>query len=206
MKENNGVTYADKNIADAKGAYEMLGDKNGKKWIAGSTLCINLNRIENIPAFYNPPDARGEDTFFSIMLDKCCVMKTPLYHFHDGFLKYKGIMSGKYPKKLRKIEPKDENVGARFLKASLGWIKYKPLLLYIQNKKTYRQEIEKMKNYLQISILEIQKIFPEQNFTQILELLEQYDEGVEKHYKEFVETNKVWNKVKLNICDSERNK
>lgn len=201
MKENNGVTYADENIANARGAYEMLGDENAKKWIAGSTLCINLNNIKNIPAFYNPPEARGEDTFFSIMLDKCCVIKTPIYHFHDGFLKYTGIMSGKYPKRLRKIEPKDENVGARFLKASLGWIKYKPLLLYIQDKKNYRQEMEKMKNYLQISIKEIQKIFPEENFTQILEILEQYDQGVEKHYKEFMETNKVWNKIKLNICD-----
>lgn len=202
MVKNNGVTYANKNIAEGNGLYE-IGNEKGKKWVAGSTLCINLRRIENIPAFYNPPDARGEDTFFSIMLDKCRVMKTPLYHFHDGFLKYKGIMSGKYPKKLRKIEPKDENVGVRFFKASLGWIKYKPLLLYMQNKKNYCEEIEKMKNYLKISIPEIQNIFPEQEFKQILELLEQYDKGVEKHYKEFIETNKVWNKIKANICNLE---
>ncbi len=199
MTKNNGVTYADKKIAEGKGKYEMLGDENGRKWVAGSTLCINLKNIEKIPAFYNPPDARGEDTFFSILLNDCKVMKTPLYHFHDGFLKYKGIMSGKYPKKLRKIEL-DENVGTRFLKASLGWIKYKPLLLYIQNKKTYEEEITKMKDYLKISIPKIQAIFPNQDFESILELLEQYDNGVEKHYKEFLETNKVWNKIKSNIC------
>lgn len=203
MIDNNGVTYANKDIAEGKGLYE-IGDEKGRKWVAGSTLCINLRKIENIPAFYNPPDARGEDTFFSIMLDKCRVMKTPLYHFHDGFLKYTGIMSGKYPKKLRKIEPRDENVGARFLKASLGWVRYKPLLLYIQNKKTYHEEIERMKQYLEISIPEIQKMFPDQDFKQILEILEQYDEGVEKHYKEFIETNKVWNKIKENICNLER--
>lgn len=195
MIKNNGVTYANKEIAEGKGLYEIKNEK-GTKWVAGSTLCINLRRIENIPAFYNPPDARGEDTFFSIMLDNCKVMKTPLYHFHDGFLKYKGIMSKKYPKKLRKIESKDENVGTRFFKASLGWIRYKPLLLYIQNRKTYHEEIEKMKSYLKISIPEMQKIFPEQHFQFILEILEQYDKGVEKHYKEFIETNRVWNKMK----------
>lgn len=200
MKVNNGVTYANPDIASGNGEYE-IGFERGKKWVAGSTLCVNLRNINKIPAFYNPPDARGEDTFFSMMLDDCKVIKTPLYHFHDGFLKYKCIMSGKYPKKLRKIESKDENVGQRFLKASAGWLKYKPLLLYIQNKKNYKDEIQKMRENLEISTPVLEKIFPEMSFKHLLELLEQYDGGVQKHYKEFIETNKVWNKIKSNICN-----
>ena len=35
----------------------------------------------------------------------------------------------------------------------------------------------------------------------VLVILNQYDEEVSKHYKEFVETNKVWNKIKSNICN-----
>ena len=34
------------------------------KWVAGSTLCLNLKEPEKIPAFLNPLAARGEDTFF----------------------------------------------------------------------------------------------------------------------------------------------
>lgn len=198
MKINNGVTYANPEIADGNGAYE-IGLEKGKKWVAGSTLCINLNDIDNIPAFYNPPGARGEDTFFSMNLDDCKVIKTPLYHFHDGFLKYKGIMSGKYPKKLRRVETKDENVGQRFFKASLGWLRYKPLLLYIQNRKNYKNEINKMRENLEISTPEIQKLFPEMSFEHLLDVLNEYDRDVQKHYKEYVETNEVWNKIKTNI-------
>lgn len=200
MKFNNGVTYANPQIADGEGTYE-IGLEKGKKWVAGSTLCVNLKEIKKIPAFYNPPEARGEDTFFSMMLDDCKVIKTPLYHFHDGFLKYKGIMSGKYPKKLKKIESKDENVGERFLKASVGWLKYKPLLLYILNKKNYKNEIAKMRQNLEMSTPVLEKLFPGMSFKQLLVILNQYDEEVNKHYKEFVETNKVWNKIKSNICN-----
>lgn len=64
MNNNNGVTYANSEIARGKGEYEIKSDGIGK-WVAGSTLCLNLNNREKIPAFYNPPLARGEDTFFS---------------------------------------------------------------------------------------------------------------------------------------------
>ena len=199
MKEDNGVTYANPNIARGKGKYE-IGLEKGSKWVAGSTLCVNLKRIENIPAFYNPPGARGEDTFFSMMLDNCKVIKTPVYHFHDGFLKFTSIMSGKYPKKLRKIQPKDENVASRFYKASIGWLKYKPLLLYIKNKKNYNNEIDKIKENLNVSIPVMNKIFKEQSFEDLLKVLNKYDENVQQHYKEFQETNKIWNKIKHNIA------
>lgn len=63
MVDNNGVTYADKYIAEGNGIYEME-----EKWVAGSTLCLNLTHLDKIPAFYNPPLARGEDTFFSTLL------------------------------------------------------------------------------------------------------------------------------------------
>lgn len=200
MQKDNGVTYANPEIARGNGKYE-IGLEKGSKWVAGSTLCVNLKRIENIPAFYNPPEARGEDTFFSMMLDNSKVIKTPVYHFHDGFLKFTSIMSGKYPKKLRKIEPKDENVASRFYKASVGWLKYKPLLLYIRNRKEYNNEISKIRENLEVSIPVMNEIFKDQSFDSLLEILNTYDENVQKHYKEFQETNRIWNKIKSNIVN-----
>lgn len=195
MRENGGVTYANKEIIQ-NGKIKEIEKINGGKWIAGSTLCINLNHLEKIPAFYNPPEARGEDTFFSLGLDNCKVARVPIYHFHDGFLKYKCIMDNKFPKKLRRIENNEENVSSRFLKASLGWIKYKPLLLYIQNPKEYKQKIAKVKEYLEISIPEIIKIFNEEKFSTLIEVLNKYDENVKSNYKDYIATNQTWNKIK----------
>ncbi len=200
MQKDNGVTYADPEIAKGNGKYEMDLTK-GSKWVAGSTLCINLRKIEKIPAFYNPPEARGEDTFFSMMLDNCKVVKTPVYHFHDGFLKFTGIMSGKFPKRLRRIEPKDQNVALRFYKASVGWLKYKPLLLYIRNKKEYRDEINKIRENLKVSIPVMNNIFKDQSFENLLNVLDIYDQNVQKHYKDFQEANRIWNKIKMNIAN-----
>ena len=98
FKKDNGVTFAEENFADGKGEYELKGE-DGNKFVAGSTLCLNLQHIDKIPAFYNPPSARGEDTFFSMNLENSKVIKVPVYHFHDGFLKYKQIMNGDYPEK-----------------------------------------------------------------------------------------------------------
>ena len=94
-------------------------------------------------------------------------------------------MSGKYPKKLRKIVPKDENVETRFYKASVGWLKYKPLLTYIKNKKGYREEIEKMKENLKLSIPVMNEIFETKSFDNLLDVINTYDENVQIHYKDF---------------------
>lgn len=198
FKKNNGVTYANPEIADGKGVYEI--QKNGAgKWIAGSTLCLNLRHLDKIPAFYNPPGARGEDTFFSTLLDNSKVLRVPLYHFHDGFLKYQGIMKQKYPSTLRKIKGDESEIGTRFLKASKGWMKYKPLLLYISDKKNYKAKIAETYQKLQDSVPEINKLFPDNNFNLLLDEFKEYSENVDRHYKEYLKTNEIWNKIKENF-------
>ena len=102
FKKNSGITYADPKIANGEGAFIQKDEGKGN-YIAGSTLCLNLRHIDRIPAFYNPEGARGEDTFFSTQLINSKVIKVPVYHFHDGFLKYTNIARQKYPKTLRKI-------------------------------------------------------------------------------------------------------
>lgn len=195
MKNHNGVTYADKQLAQGNGAYEIEYDGIGK-WVAGSTLCLNLKNMDKIPAFYNPPLARGEDTFFSTLLSDSKTVRIPVYHFHDGFLKYTEIMKDNYPKNLRKINVKEENIKSRFLKASIGWIKYKPLLLYIKNRESYKDEIENMVKKLQILVPKLNDIFNDQCFSVLLDKLEKYNENVEKHYQEYIKTNEIWNLLK----------
>lgn len=191
MIDNNGVTYSEKSIAEGKGLYELQ-----QKWVAGSTLCLNLNHLDKIPAFYNPPLARGEDTFFSTLLKDAKILKIPVYHFHDGFLKYTSIIKGRYPKKLRRIKIEEENIGSRFLKASKGWIKYKPLLMYIQDNENYKGNMKVAIEKLEKSVPKINELFESTNFTDLVKDLKEYDRNVEKHYKEYLKTNEIWKKMK----------
>ena len=198
MKNNNGVTYGNIDIAKGNGAHEITSDGIGK-WVAGSTLCLNLCDRNKIPAFYNPPLARGEDTFFSTLLGNSKIIRIPVYHFHDGFLKYTEIMNGEFPKCLRKINVREQNIKSRFLKATLGWIKYKPLLLYIKDRENYRKEINSMVEKLQEIVPKLNEIFNDNCFTSLLEELEKYDKNVEQHYKDYIRTNEIWNELKGKI-------
>ena len=191
MIDNNGVTYSEKSIAEGKGLYELQ-----QKWVAGSTLCLNLNHLDKIPAFYNPPLARGEDTFFSTLLKDAKILKIPVYHFHDGFLKYTSIIKGRYPKKLRRIKIEEENIESRFLKASKGWIKYKPLLMYIQDNENYKKNMKVAIEKLEKSVPKINELFGSSNFTDLVKDLKKYDRNVEKHYKEYLKTNEIWKRMK----------
>ena len=193
--KDNGITYADPDIADGKGAYIQKNEGKGN-YVVGSTLCLNLKNIDKIPAFYNPEGARGEDAFFSIGFTDTKIIKVPVYHFHDGFLKYTGIIRRNYPKTLRKIKATDEEVEQRFLKASTGWIRYKPLLLYITDNENYKEKIKINHEKLKKSIPEVNKLFHDNAFDILLEDFEQCEKNVQKHYNEFVRVNEIWDKLK----------
>ena len=195
FKENGGITYADSKIANGEGAYVQKDEGKGN-WVAGSTLCLNLKHLDKIPAFYNPEGARGEDTFFSVNLKNSKIVKVPVYHFHDGFLKYTSVVRQKYPKTLKKIKATDEEVEQRFLKASRGWIKYKPLLIYVTEQEHYKEKIKGNYEKLEKSIPEINKLFGTDVFDTLLADLKNYDKNVKKNYNEFISTNEIWNKLK----------
>ena len=105
-------------------------------------------------------------------------------------------MRKKYPKTLRKIKIEEELIPQRFLQASRGWIKYKPLLTYILDKNNYKSKIEKVKKQLETSIPEINKLFKDYDFNILIGDLEKYSKNVEKHYKEYLKTNEIWNRLK----------
>lgn len=195
MQDSNGVTYANPKIASGKGVYEVQQEKAGK-WVAGSTLCLNLQHIDKIPAFYNPINARGEDTFFATKLQDSKVLKIPVYHFHDGFLMYTDIMLNKYPKILEKANLSKKIVEKRFFDASVGWIRYKPLLMYITDKENYEKRKQIIYKELKESIPYMNKIFKKYDFNVLLQEFIKYSENVENDYKDYQKTNEIWNRLK----------
>lgn len=191
---DGGVTYADLDIINSK-ITEEVKEINGMKFISGSNLGFNLKNIDKLFPFYNPPGARGEDTFLSTCIGEYNIRKIPCYTFHDGFSTYEHLLIGVLPNKLQVIRA-DISVNAkRFLKASIGWVRYKPLLLYITQRDNYEAEIVKMKENLSVVIPKICDYFGNDKFKTILDELEFYHTHVEDHYKDFENTKSAWAKV-----------
>ena len=196
-RQEGGISFADKEIV-FKGKAHELKDVGTKNWLLASGICLNLKRLENIPAFYNPPFARGEDTFLSTLLKNSKVVQVPTYHFHDGFLKYSKILEDKYPKEFNRVKL-DGSIEERFLKTSIGWVKYKHLLIYITDRKNYSKIIKQTKEDLEKGIKAVNKLFNTESFNILLDELNSYDKNVKKHYNEYIRTNEVWNKLKTQM-------
>ena len=108
-------------------------------------------------------------------------------------------MKGKLQRELTKIWLKDADIEQRFLKATIGWTRYKPLLHYINDRKDYRRIIDKAKEDLRISVDKISTAFWTCDFSCLLNELDKYDKDVEKHYEEYLKVNELWDKLKYKI-------
>jgi len=192
--DDGGVTYADRDIIN-KGATKVVDKVSGMKFISGANLGLNLKKTDKIFPFYNPPGARGEDTFLSTSIGKCDVLKVPCYTFHDGFGIYKNLLNGVLPKEMKKIKADSGKNTKRFLKAAIGWVRYKPLLLYITQRDNYEAEIIKMRANLTYVIPKLCDYFGNEEFKSILFELEYYNAHVEDHYKDFIKTKATWKKI-----------
>ncbi|MDO0822362.1 hypothetical protein [Desulfosporosinus nitroreducens] len=194
VMENGGVTYADTKILTSDDALEVQ-EINHSKFISGANLCINLTDSRRIFPFYNPPGARGEDTFLSTCLSERKVLRVPCYTFHDGFSTYNDLLEGVLPLRLKFIKADTEQITTRFYKACIGWIRYKPLLLYITQRDRYEEKIEEMREQLNEILPKICAYFGKPDFIKILAELEKYHKNVEKHNREFLETQRIWAKI-----------
>ena len=200
VMENGGVTYADTKILVSNKAEEVLLH-NHTKFISGSNLCINLTDPTRVNAFYNPPGARGEDTFLSTCLEDRTVLRVPCYNFHDGFSTYNHLMDGVLPIKLKYITADVKPIVTRFYHACIGWIRYKPLLLYITQRENYDEKIEEMRKSLASSLPSICAYFDCPSFMNVSVDLEKYHKNVKKHYAQFLETQKIWQKISVFLAD-----
>ena len=194
VMKNGGVTYADTKILVNENI-EEVEQINGAKFISGANLCINLTKPERISPFYNPPGARGEDTFLSTCLSQRKVLRVPCYTFHDGFSTYNHLMYGVLPIKLKYIKADSDEITTRFYNACIGWIRYKPLLLYITQKENYREKINEMREQIAESLPSICAYFGREDFMNIAKELDRYDKNVQKHYQQFQATQQIWGKI-----------
>ncbi|WP_313076746.1 hypothetical protein [Lacrimispora sp.] len=192
--KDGGVTYADLDIIN-NDTIETVKEVNGMKFISGANLGFNLKNLDKLFPFYNPPGARGEDTFLSTCIGECNIRKVPCYTFHDGFSNYEHLLLGVLPNKLKALKADSGANSMRFLKASIGWIRYKPLLLYITQRDNYEAEINKMKENLSVVIPKVCNYFENDQFKNILDELEFYHAHVEQHYRDFENTKSAWLKV-----------
>ncbi len=197
---SEGVTYANKKVVNDEICYQKGKPGDEEFFITGSPLCLNLQNIDKIPAFYNPEGARGEDVFFTLALKDTKVLKIPVYHFHDCFLKYTNILKKEYPMQIETMKITDDEVVKRFMSALKGWIKYRPLYLYITNRKNYREEIELTKKNLKKGIPEMNRIFGTKEFDCLIEELDKYDYTVQSDYEQYIAVNKIWQKIKKSFA------
>ncbi len=194
VMNNGGVTYADTNILTGNQVQEVQ-EINHAKFISGANLCINLTRLERISPFYNPPGARGEDTFLSTCLSQRKVLRVPCYTFHDGFSTYNHLMDGVLPINLKYIQADSEAITTRFYQACIGWIRYKPLLEYITKREHYEETVHKMRNSLVATLPKICAYFERDDFMNVLKELERYDRSVKKHFQEYLDSQTIWARI-----------
>ena len=194
VMKNGGVTYADTKILTSDEAIEVPETKHAK-FISGANLCINLTDPLRVFPFYNPPGARGEDTFLSTCLSERKVLRIPSYTFHDGFSTYNHLLEGVLPIRLKFITADNAQIITRFYNACIGWIRYKPLLLYITEPERYEQRVAEIREQLVATLPKICAYFKQPDFANVLTEFDKYNKNVKKHYREFLETKAIWAKI-----------
>jgi len=195
---DKGVTYANPDIIN-KEIVKEVKEINGMKFISGANLCFNLHNIKNLPPFYNPPGARGEDTFMSTSLSQMKVLKVPCYTFHDGFLNYKNILNGILPNELQPVDSSSPVIVKRFSNAAIGWIRYKPLMIYITQPDEYEEIIKDVREKLDYTVPKLCRYFKNEHFELIRYELLHYHNNVKRHFNAFQYTKIAWEKVLNNI-------
>ena len=193
LMRTGGVTYASTDVL-MNGRPQEVPEEGGRKFISGSNLCVNLTKPERTLPFYNPPGARGEDTFLSTILQDRRVMKIPCYTFHDGFSLYRHLLDGALPINLSPASA-DSAAEARFLSACTGWVRYKPLLTYITAPQRYDSEMRLIRQALGDTLPVMSDYFQDDRFGQILPEFERYSASVYKHYSQFLSVQDSWQKI-----------
>ncbi|MDR1564193.1 MAG: hypothetical protein LBS74_04460 [Oscillospiraceae bacterium] len=192
--DDGGATYASLATINEQ-MVEYVEEIGGMKFISGANLGFNLSNIDKVFPFYNPPGARGEDTFLSTAICECKIRKIHCYTFHDGFGEYENLLHGVLPTQLKTMRPDKSAVTNRFLKATIGWIRYKPLLIYITDKNNFEARIAQIRENLKLVLPKICAYFENDRFMEIMEELELYQGNVKRHYRDFQKTKAAWIKV-----------
>lgn len=195
---DGGVTFAKLDVIESHHVEEVK-EIGGMKFVSGANLGLNLKAVDKLFPFYNPPGARGEDTFLSTCLGECTIRKVPCYTFHDAYSAYQSLLSGALPNQLKTMNVSSADIYKRFFRATVGWVRYKPLLLYITSRGSYEQKIAQMREKLKFVIPKICAFFGNEDFRIITTELDLYDAQVKAHFQDFENTKRAWLKMMTNL-------
>jgi len=193
--DSGGVTYADPQVFIDNEAREVM-EINNSKFITGSNLGINLKNPKRVKPFFNPPMARGEDTFLSTCLGERKVLRVPCYTFHDGFGIYSDLLDGVLPLQLKHISASSEKIISRFRIACIGWVRYKPLYLYITRPESFREEIRVIRDKIAFTVPKLCKYFNNPCFYKAISEFDKYSQMAESHHRLFRENQRVWEQIR----------
>ena len=96
---------------------------------------------------------------------------------------------------LTPVDARDPGVVKRFAKASVGWVRYKPLLAYISDRSQYEATIESMRGTFERHGPSLSSYFGAAEFTRLLPELKRYARKVPEHYELFQRTKEAWTKA-----------
>ena len=102
------------------------------------------------------------------------------------------MLFGVIPQKLKRIKGNTKENIKRFYTTCIGWIRYKPLLLYITDRRGYEENISRIRKDLEVVVPKLSQYYEAPQFMKILDELDKYDKNVIKHYEEFEESKQSW--------------
>jgi hypothetical protein len=92
----------------------------------------------------------------------------------------------------------------RFSNAAIGWIRYKPLMVYITQREQFEAIMKDVEEKLELTIPKLCRYFHTNHFEQIRHELFHYRNNVKRHYAAFQYTKKAWAKVMADIEEVSR--
>ena len=192
LMKARGITYADADVLLDHTVTTLSGFAADGMPITGSNLGLNLTRPERTKPFFNPPKARGEDTFFGLMLHDRTVKRIPVYTFHDGFMKYYDLLNGVLPIHLMPVDEDSPKTRTRFYRACLGWVRYKPLYLYLTDPDGYEEREKEAEQHLRMAAPALTQYFQTPSFKRLLPEFRRYARRVQKDAEAFNAIQEDW--------------
>ena len=192
LMKTRGVTYADTDVLLSHTVTKLSRPAADGMPISGSNLGLNLTRPGRTKPFFNPPKARGEDTFFGLMLNDRSVKRIPVYTFHDGFMKYYDLLNGVLPIHLLPVDEDSPKIRTRFYRACLGWVRYKPLYLYLTDPASYGEREKDTEQHLRMAAPALTKYFHTSSFNRLLPEFRHYARRVHKDAEAFSAIQEDW--------------
>jgi hypothetical protein len=108
---------------------------------------------------------------------------------------YNNLLNGVLPIELKPIENTSNEILMRFVNASVGWVRYKPLLVYITDKVNFEAIMKTMEDNLKYTIPKLCAYFETEEFNKILIEFNKYRKNVKKHFDEFEKTKSTWKRL-----------